>query len=380
MPITTNAKKMCSTIIGGLLVLCLLSILSCSGGSMSDVHKQDLLQRAKAAETAIKAAEAAKTRAEIHRDAALQRAKAAETARDAARHRVKASESAERIAISERDEADERAKAAETAKARAQSELNTTLRLLRTAEFELDEARERAKAAETPKVRDQSERSSALQSLKTTETELRTALDRAKAAEVELDDAYSRLRAAESNLRTALRRVKAAEAAEQKVISERNKAREAERKAIVERDKARERAEIAENLIRFVPQAVIKDVRTDVKKKEMDISVTFSIKNRKDVDGQVRTYFYFQDGEKLKDKRGNQIVIWKKFTPKRVTETQTVKLSMPYDKLNTSQPSKLKFDVRIYDESAEDYLDQGPYTVSFSFYPNKDNPVQLTYR
>ena len=122
------------------------------------------------------------------------------------------------------------------------------------------------------------------------------------------------------------------------------------------------------------------DVQTDVKKKEMDISVIFSIKNRKDIEGWVYAYFYFQDGERLRDKKKKPIFIRKEFTPKRVEETQTVKLSMLYDKLNTSQPSKLKFNVRIYDEPTKSFLDQGPYTVSFSFYPNKDNPVQLTYR
>ena len=331
------------------------SVLGCSGGSINEVHRQDLLRR-------VKTAEAAKAKAESKLNSTLQD-----------------------LEIAEDD-----LKIAEDGKVRLQSELNSARRRAKAAEAELNTVLRRAKESEDAKVKTQSELSRALQSLKKAEAELNTALRRAKAAEVdarpkidksERDNAHSRLRAAEaakakteSNLNTALRRVNAAEAAERRAISERDKARERAKIAEAEKKKL-------EQLVSLVPQVEIKDVRTDVKKKEMDISVIFSIKNRKDIKGWVYAYFYFQDGEKLENKKGKPIFIRKEFTPKSVTvETQPVKLSMPYDKLNTSQPSKLKFDVRIYDEPTESFLDKGPYTVSFSFYPNRDNPVRLTSR
>lgn len=230
----------------------------------------------------------------------------------------------------------------------------------------IEELRQRLRAAESAKK-------AAETAKRVAESDRDTAIQRARTAE-------SARKIVESDRDTTIQRLKTAETAK--------KAAEfAKKTADSKRDSAIKRAEIAERekkslekLVSLVPQAEIIRVQPDVKKKEMDISVTFSIKNRKDIDGRVYAYFYFQDGEKLRSKRGNQIVITERFTPKSATETLTVTLSMPYDKLNTSQPSKLKFNVRIYDSPTQSFLDQGPYTVSFFFYPNKDNPVQLTYR
>ena len=319
---TTSTEKVLFTLIGTLFVLCLFSTVGCGGRYQQEL--QELREELKEVKS--------------ERDTARKSLETAKFNLDAARQSLKTAESAKATAVSNLAAASQSLKTTESARKEAESDLYTASQSLKT--------------TESAKRKAESDLYTASQSLKTTES--------AKAR-------------AESNLNTALRRVKAAESAERRSISERNKARE--RAKIAEEEK-----EKLEKLVSLVPQAVIEGVRTDVKRKQMDISVTFSIKNRKDIDGWVYVYFYFQDGEKLEDKKEKPIFIREEFTPESVTDTQTVKLSMPYDKFNTSQPSKLKFNVRIYDEPTESFLDKGPYSVLFSFYPNRDNPVQLTGR
>ena len=250
---------------------------------------------------------------------------------------VKTAESAKTRAESARDKALENLKTAESAKARAESAR--------------DKALENLKTAESAKTRAESARDKALENLKTAES--------AKArAESARDKALENLKTAES----------------------------AKARAESARDKALEQAKVAEEgkknlekLVSLVPHAEIKDVRPNLKKKGMDISVTFSIKNRKDIEGWVYVYFYFQNGEKLLNKN-KPIFIKEAFTPERVTEIQTVELSMPYANLNVELPDELKFNVHIYDKPTESFLEKEPYSVLFSFDPNKNNPVELIDR
>lgn len=134
----------------------------------------------------------------------------------------------------------------------------------------------------------------------------------------------------------------------------------------------RKRIRELEKLIEKLPQATIRDVKIDEKKKNIDITVKFDIKNRKGIEGSVKGYFYFQDGPALLDKNGVPISISKDFTPKGVAETQTVKLSTSHAELNIKQPYDLKFTFSIYDEPTDSFLEDKPYSVLFSFDPFKD--------
>ena len=127
-----------------------------------------------------------------------------------------------------------------------------------------------------------------------------------------------------------------------------------------------------EKLAEKLPQATIRDVKIDDKKKNIDITIKFDIKNRKGIEDSVKGYFHFQDGPALLDKNGDPISISKDFTPKHVAETQTIKISMPYAKLNIKQPYNLKFIFRIYDKPTHSFLDEKPYSVLFRFDPFKN--------
>lgn len=121
-----------------------------------------------------------------------------------------------------------------------------------------------------------------------------------------------------------------------------------------------------------VPEAIVQDVKIAMnkKRKRMDITVKFDIKNRKDIKGLVKGSVYFVENERaLLDKNGREISISEEFTPKLVKDTLTVEYSMPYDKLNVKQPYDLKFIFRIYDKPTESYLEKKPYSKEFSFDP-----------
>ena len=352
---TINAEKILFTLISTLFALCSFSTVGCGGGAISSVHTEDLRQRVKIAESArdraLKRAENAENATasiESARDRALKRAENAEnatasieSARDRALKRAENAENTTASIESARDRALKRAEAAETAKAEAKSELTSTRQSLNR----------RVKTAEEAKVRAETARDRALRRTETAEkaiAEVKSARDRALRHAETAEEAKVR---AETTRDTALRRAKVAE----------------------------EEWENLQKLVSLVPQATIEKVSVNPKKKSMDISVKFNIKNRKDIEGRVYVYFYFQDEEKLQDEKGNQIVIWKKFTPKSVTETLTVKLPMHYDKLNLGQPDKLMFSVRIHDKPTDRYLNKR-HLVSFSYDSSKDNPVWVTDR
>ena len=123
-----------------------------------------------------------------------------------------------------------------------------------------------------------------------------------------------------------------------------------------------------------VPEAIIQDVKITMikKRKRMNITVKFDIKNRKDIKGLVKGSVYFVENERaLLDKNGREISISEEFTPKLVKDTLTVEYSMPYDKLNVKQPYDLQFIFRIYDKPTESYLEKKPYPKEFSFDPFK---------
>ena len=349
---TISVDKISFALIGTLFALCLFSTVGCSGGAISSVHAEDLRQSVKTVES--------------ERDKALRRAKTAEdaiasvkTERDRALRRAKTAEDAIASVKTKRDRALRRAKTAEDAIASVKTERDRALRRAKTAEdaiasvkTERDRALRRAKTAEDAIAR--------------AETARDKALKRAKTAE----DAIAR---AETARYRALKRAKTAEDAIASVESARDR-------ALRRAENAEEELENLRELVDRAPQATIKNVSVNPKKKSMDISVTFSIKNRKDIEGSVYVYFYFQDGEKLPDKKGNPISIREKFTPKSVTETLTVKLPMSYDKLNLRQPDKLMFSVRIYDKPTNSFLNKERYLVSFSYDSRKNNPVWLTDR
>ena len=127
-----------------------------------------------------------------------------------------------------------------------------------------------------------------------------------------------------------------------------------------------------EKLVEKAPRATISDVKIADKKKNIDITVTFYIKNRKGIEVSVKGYFYFKDGQALLGKNGDPISISKDFTPKDVEETPTVAISMSYDKLNVKQPYDLKFIFRIYDKPTNSFVETEPYSVLFSFNPFKN--------
>lgn len=133
-----------------------------------------------------------------------------------------------------------------------------------------------------------------------------------------------------------------------------------------------ERIKYLEKLNEKVPQATINDVKFDEKKKSMDIIVEFDIKNRKGIEGSVRVYFYRHDGRALVDRNKEEIYISKKFTPERVEDRLTIKLSMSYAKLNVKQPHDLEFRLRIYDDLTDSFLEKSPYSKQFDFDPFKD--------
>ena len=129
-----------------------------------------------------------------------------------------------------------------------------------------------------------------------------------------------------------------------------------------------------EKLVEKLPQATIENVEIKPKKSNMDINVTFNIKNRKDIECFVNGYLFQRRKkgerfEKLENKKGKPISISEKFTPKRVTETQTVKFSISYAELNVTQRRELQFDFYIYDKPTDSFLNTEPYPVPFLFDP-----------
>ena len=107
-----------------------------------------------------------------------------------------------------------------------------------------------------------------------------------------------------------------------------------------------------EKLSKKYPQATIKDVRIGRNKKNMDIDVTFSIKNRKGIKSFIKGYLFYRrkGGGKFEQARKNGVPIFisREFTPENVTETRKVEDSMPYADLNVGQPRDLRFDFYIY--------------------------------
>ena len=321
-------------LIGILLVLCYLITIGCNG---------HLRQRIKKLESDLRTANRNLEIAKSARDKAIQRAKNAESDLRTANRNLE-------IAKSARDKAIQRAKNAE-------SDLETANRNLEIAKSARDKAIQRAKNAE-------SDLETANRNLETTKSARDKAIQRAETAESDLrtaksarDKAIQRAKNAESDLRTANRNLEAAKLA-RNTATQRAKNAEQEKKHL-------------EKLVSLVPQATIKNVRITEKRKDIDILVTFEIKNRKDIEGSVKASFYFANGRALRNKDG-PISRSKKFTPKKVTETLTEKLSISYTELNIAQRSDLKFTFRIYDKPTRSYLDREPYSKAFRFDPHKN--------
>ena len=132
-----------------------------------------------------------------------------------------------------------------------------------------------------------------------------------------------------------------------------------------------------EKLVEKLPQATIEGIRIDQKKKNIDISVTFNIKNRKGIKCFVNGYFFqrrhsSEKFKELQDKKGSPISISEEFTPKRVIETRTVKFSISHAELNVSQARELRFDSHIYDKPTNSFLNTQPYSKSFRYDPFAD--------
>ena len=247
----------------------------------------------------------------------------------------------------------------------AKSNLAAARQSLKTAETARKTAETAKATAETARRKAESNLTAARQSLKTAESNLAAARQSLKTAETAKATAETARKTAESNLTAARQSLKTAETAR--------------RKAETDRDNALKLAQIAEEkrknlekLVSLVPQAEIKDVRIQEKGKNINISVTFSIKNRKDIESSVKVFFFFKkNGRALRDKNG-PISISEKFTPKRIKDTQTVKLSISHAKLNLAQPSDLIFQFRIYDKPTNSFLDTVPYAKEFRFDPHKN--------
>ena len=188
---------------------------------------------------------------------------------------------------------------------------------------------------------------------------LQTARDRAErrvqTTKTELESVKAELKSANAKLESANAKLESANAKLQQGISQ------SMRKRITELEKLTEK----------LPRVIINDVQLERKKKDMDITVKFNIYNRRGIEGSVKVSFHHQEGPALRDKRNREIAISKKFTPKRVKDALTVKLSMSYAELNVKQPRDLKFKLRVYDEPTQSFLDQKPYPVQFHYNPFK---------
>lgn len=191
---------------------------------------------------------------------------------------------------------------------------------------------------------------------------LRAALNRAEEREAEvtaeLKDTKAELERVKVELRSGIPEN------EQKRIIELEKLVENKQKRIVELEK----------LVEKVPQATIEKVKIDQKNNNMDIHVTFSIENRKDIECFVIGSLYqrrtkIEKFQKLENKNGDPISISERFTPKRVTETQTVKLSISYAELNVTQRRELRFTFDIYDRPTGDFLNAERYSELYLFDP-----------
>ena len=362
---TSETKRIESSLKMTFLISCCILILLNIGCCVSTARFEAMRKRADESEKQrnkvteeLKLAKLALYNARRDLSAALNKLKLVEKARDQAIARLKIAasnlEEAEATlqianrnlatAITERDTARKLAKITEDAKVRAETERDTAQRLAKIAE----DAKMRA---ETTKKRAETERDTAQRLAKIAEDAKMRAETTKKRFETERD--------------TARRLAKIAEDAKVRFETERDTAR---RLAKI----AENRAAAAEAKVSLVPQATITNVRIAEKKKDIDILVTFSIKNRKNSKGLVIASFYFANGQPLRNRNG-PISISEEFTPKQVNEKErTVKLSMSYAELNIAQPSKLQFRFRIYDKSTEKFLDGKPYLKPFSFNPHKN--------
>ena len=139
-------------------------------------------------------------------------------------------------------------------------------------------------------------------------------------------------------------------------------------------ERVREYIKKLEKLVEKLPQATIKEVRLDRKKKDMDVYVRFNIKNRKNIECFVNGYFFQrrkkgEKFEKLIDENEKPISISEKFTAEHVTESRTVKFSISYAELHVTQPRELSIVFYIYDEATDSYLNTKPYSKLFRFDP-----------
>ena len=360
---TYKNEKLLFTLIGTLLFLCLFSTIGCNGkyqeqittlGKELEEVKSNLdiaLERVETAEDAKKVAENAQKVAKSAKEVAENAQKVAKSAKETAEskletalQRAEAAENAQKVAETDREIALQHVKAAEGAKKIAEG-------AKKIAEAERRTALQRAGTAENAR--------------KIAEAERRTALQRAEAAE-------GAKKIAEAERRTALQRAGTAENARKIAENAKAKAETDRYNALKLAEDAEQERKNLEKLVSLVPQAEIKDVRIQEKGRNINISVTFSIKNRKDIEGSVKVFFFFKkNGRALRDKDG-PISISEKFMPKRVPETLTVKLSISHAKLNLAQPSDLIFKFRIYDKPTDSFLDMAPYVKEFYFDPHKN--------
>ena len=142
----------------------------------------------------------------------------------------------------------------------------------------------------------------------------------------------------------------------------------------------KKRNEDLEKKIALVPQAEIESVhfkRTQKwRKKGIEISGKFQVSNRKGHKVWATAYFYFADGRPLRDnnereEHKGQVAARQDFKPEyvKLKKAESFKLFMPYDELHVEQADDLRFEVRIYDETTDSYLEITPYSQRFRHDP-----------
>ena len=175
-------------------------------------------------------------------------------------------------------------------------------------------------------------------------------------------------------------------------------AEEAENQAKDQAEQARNRAdtlekknsqlkklnEDLEDKIALVPRADIETVHYKIirtlRKKGIEISGRFRVSNRKGHKVWATAYFYRADGRQLEDwnkKKAHKgyVAARQDFKPEYVkpTKAESFKLFMPFNELEVGKNrDDLKFEVRIYDETTEQFLEKAPYSEQFLYNPSAD--------
>ena len=149
------------------------------------------------------------------------------------------------------------------------------------------------------------------------------------------------------------------------------------------KDKIKEVEAAVEELkkkIALVPQAEIISVNHRHGKKGftqgLRINGTFRVSNRKGHKVKVIALFYFlADRKEVRspDKdhaHEGQVAALQEFMPKSTSITnEQFELFIPYNELHVSQTHDLKYEVRIYDETTESFLEVKPHSKPFRYNP-----------